>query len=358
MYVSSLFVRVVLADLSTGGISADLALLGTGVDEAALATSGGRVAIEQLDLLLARAAELTGNPAFGLALGARVPSSALHVLSCLLLASPTLRVAIDGLMRHAPYLSDGVRWELQEQGDLVALSYHGVVPCSDGSRIAADAVMAVGARVLHWFTQQKPHGIEFRHPAPIYAAQYHEQFGCPVQFERPQNALSFPRALLDRRQAHGDPNALTFLHDLIAQLFHRRTDVLPMSERVRLLLRGEMLIAPDYSRIAQRLGVPPRTLRRRLAQEGVCLSRLVDEARLRAACEELGRARPCIREMSKQLGYSEPSAFARAFKRWTGKTPLQFSREVRPSTGGAAIPLAAASPRSSAVGVASSGARR
>jgi AraC-like DNA-binding protein len=94
---------------------------------------------------------------------------------------------------------------------------------------------------------------------------------------------------------------------------------------VRVLLAYQSDLANfDPDTFATQLGLNRRALRRRLAAERATLADLVDEARCRRACDELRRPDRNIKEISERLGYSEPSAFHRAFRRWTGQSPAQY----------------------------------
>src|SRR5690606_30010524 len=160
----------------------------------------------------------------------------LHVLSCLLMSSPTLRRAVEELLRHAPYLVDGIDWEMREQGELAYLAYRESTYPSLGARVAAEASLVVAMRVLSWFTQEGPREVWFRHRAPAHVEQYRAAFGCPVRFEQPSNALVFSRELLDVTQGEGDATALRVLHDAAMRLLCKPHDAIPVSARVRMLL--------------------------------------------------------------------------------------------------------------------------
>jgi AraC-like DNA-binding protein len=101
-----------------------------------------------------------------------------------------------------------------------------------------------------------------------------------------------------------------------------------MAERVRALLWFDRCLdLVSAKSVAQRLRVSDRDLRRRLAAERVRLPELLDEARLRIAKCELSKPGVSIKEAAYALGFSEPSAFYRAFKRWSGQTPQEYLRQ-------------------------------
>lgn len=196
------------------------------------------------------------------------------------------------------------------------------------ARFLVESTLCSAARLSARFT---PGGeglreVHVEHPAPSYAEQYREVFGCPVLFDRPRNGLLFPRAALDVPQLHADETVCAVFSEAAERLLEARTRE-SMSERVRTLLRWESDLANvDVARIARHIGITPRAVRRRLGAEGMPLSSLIDEARCHVACRELRRSDTTIKETAELLGFSEPSAFHRAFKRWTGRTPAEFSR--------------------------------
>jgi AraC-like DNA-binding protein len=208
------------------------------------------------------------------------------------------------------------------------LAFQPALQLGDSTRFLVEATLALTARIGNHFIsgQERVLEVHFQHASPSYASRYDQVFGCPVLFKQTKNALVFPRSALDVPQLHADSTVRAVLRDAAERLLQERSQQ-SAAERVRTLLRWENNLATiDIDRIARHLGMSARALRRRLGAEGAPLSSLIDEARCQVACRELRRPDSTIKETAELLGFSEPSAFHRAFKRWTGRTPAEFSR--------------------------------
>jgi AraC-like DNA-binding protein len=199
----------------------------------------------------------------------------------------------------------------------------------DTTRFTNEYVLATANRIgRHFAVRPEAHAVEvrFQHPAPGYANRYEATFGCPVRFSQGANSIVFAAATLDMRQLHADETVRAMLGDTAERLLREREGSTTV-DRVRTVLRYRRDLSNlDSNTLAAAVGLTPRALRRRLGAEGASLTALLDEARLRLACEDLKRPDSSIKEISDRLGFSEPSAFHRAFKRWTGLTPAQFGR--------------------------------
>jgi AraC-like DNA-binding protein len=253
----------------------------------------------------------------------------LQILGHLMVSCRTPRDAFDVFERYSPLLADSVRYTLSEEGEQARFTYHCPVPLGDTSRFAAEYVLVMAQRIARHFVTDsvvRPTAVLFEHARPDYAHRYDRVFECPVYFEQQHSGLTFPRSLLDARQLHADATVNTALRDVAERMYQEIDEPRSVSDRIRELLRYESTLAVvNIGKLARNLGITPRSLRRRLAAEGVSLTALVDEARCRLACEEL-RRNGSIKAIAERVGFSEPSAFHRAFKRWTGQTPLEYLR--------------------------------
>jgi AraC-like DNA-binding protein len=276
-----------------------------------------------------RALEVTADPALGLSMGSRAPENMLQIVGHLMLASTTLREAFALFRRYSLLFAAGVQWELTERNDLATFTYMPAFQLGDTTRFTNEYVLATANRIgRHFAVRPESHAVEvrFQHPAPSYANRYEAAFGCPVRFGQPGNCIVFASNTLDIRQLHADETVRAMLGDTAERLLREREGSTTV-DRVRTVLRYRRDLSDlDSTTLAAAVGLTPRALRRRLGAEGASLTALLDEARLRLACEDLKRPDSSIKEISDRLGFSEPSAFHRAFKRWTGLTPAQFGK--------------------------------
>ena len=328
MSISVVLVRGILSEVRSRGLDPDELLRATGIDPQRVTDIRETVAPEQGDLLVRNAVELTGDPALGLAVGANAPESMLQVFGHLILSYSTMREAFAAVRRYSALVFEGPTWDLLEQGERAMLVFQPALQLGDSTRFLVESTLVFTARVGYHFisTGERVTEVHVQHAAPSYESRYLEVFGCPVLFKQAKNALVFPRRLLDMPQLHADSTVRAVLRDTAERLLQERSQQ-SAAERVRTLLRWESNLATvDIDRIARHLGMSARALRRRLGAEGAPLSTLIDEARCAVACRELRRPGSTIKETAELLGFSEPSAFHRAFKRWTGRTPAEYGR--------------------------------
>jgi len=329
MGISVVIARGILSEIQRRGLNPDELLRLSDIDGTRLLDIREVLHTREAEVLVQNAIRMTGDPGLGLAIGSHAPENMLQVFGHLILSHRTIREACAALKRYAPLIVDGPTLDLVEQGDVALFTFTPHVQLGDVTRCFVDGALALTARIGEQFSGSSGRLIEvrFQHERPSYEHRYHAEFDCPVYFGQEMNALVFSRDLLDRQQPHADDTMRTVLRETAERLLEERSRRQSITERVRTLLRYEPSLAVvDAERIARRIGLSERALRRQLGAEGAPLSVLIDEARCRVACERLRRTDTTIKETAELLGFSEPSAFHRAFKRWTGRTPASYSR--------------------------------
>lgn len=192
----------------------------------------------------------------------------------------------------------------------------------DGRRVAA----ATGGDT-HW---PSPKAIRFTHPEPGYRAEYDRIFGVPLEFGSSMNAMLFDEELLSLRL----PKTNRYLSGLLKERAEALLEKLENSKSTR--GRVESLLIPilhtgeaNVETIARKLALSRHTLFRKLKVEGVTFEQLLDELRRKLALEYLNEKNFSVNETAYLLGFSDPAAFSRAFKRWTGTSPRTVKDATR-----------------------------
>jgi len=180
--------------------------------------------------------------------------------------------------------------------------------------------------------------IDFACPSPGERSDYHQFFGVPVHFDQPASRLAFNAGYLGLPTIRSEQALTAFLRgapgNLLVRYRHDTGWVAKTRVHLKALPAAEW---PCFDTLAGRLGVTPVTLRRRLRSEGQSFASIKDEMRGALAQSLLRESELSVAEIACELGFTEPSAFHRAFRKWTGASPGTFRRDVReakPAHGG------------------------
>jgi AraC-like DNA-binding protein len=174
-----------------------------------------------------------------------------------------------------------------------------------------------------------PVEVRFRHPSPERLDEHRRFFRAPIHFDDRVTALVVRRELLAAPLVRSDPGLCAVLERQVHETLARIPKVNALSERVRHLIARDLTTGEPHARaIAAALHMSPRTLQRQLGHEGTTLRALVDDLRRDLAGRYLSERKIAIAEVAFLLGFSEASAFHRAFKRWSGTTPAEYRRTL------------------------------
>ncbi|MFI2616433.1 AraC family transcriptional regulator [Streptomyces sp. NPDC018584] len=196
----------------------------------------------------------------------------------------------------------------------------------------AECLLIIWHRLCSWLIGRRIplRWAEFRHPPPPHRDEYEALFGCPVRFGAERTGAGFPAHWLDAPLVRDEAALDEMLRRAPFELLSRREYGTTVAEQVGRALARSLRSSPrlpSLGEIAARLAVSPATLRRRLAEEATSYQRLKDAVRRDAAIAGLAEGGEPIAELAARLGFSEDTAFHRAFRRWTGTTPGAYRTE-------------------------------
>jgi AraC-like DNA-binding protein len=237
----------------------------------------------------------------------------------------TIREAILRLVRYILVLSSTLEYEL-----------HGVVGGAEfvmfrpgnrrGTHLANECALAAVISILRQVTDSEvvPVAVSFQHPRPPSTAHHREFFGCPVRFGDRVNAMQLNTETLSTRTRLADEGLSAFILASLDELKQEKEER-SLQAQVHSAIIGALPEGrPSKSEIARRLGMSERTLHRRLAEYGETFQKITSRAQLEAAASHLANGQSSLAEVAFLTGFSDQSAFTRAFKNWTGQTPLSF----------------------------------
>jgi AraC-like DNA-binding protein len=319
--VSVLLVRPLVAAVGTSGLAAFWAA--TDLTAAIVSDDDARISAPQFCVAWAEAMRMTANPQLALNIATATPAGAFGVVEYVCRSSATVGEALRQWVRYLNLLDDAVTVALVTEGDRAYLRVERESEApAPASHELCWALVAKQTRELST-VPFRLHAVELAHRAPGDVAAYRAWFDAPVVFGAERTQLVLPVAALEASLVSSDPKLLAILTraaDELARQTPAEPTLTASAKRVlREALRSDQATIDD---VAAKLGLTSRSLQRRLKDEGTAFQTVREEVRRELAQRYLADGLS-IAEISFLLGFSEPSAFFRAFKRWTGKTPLE-----------------------------------
>ncbi len=269
------------------------------------------------------AAELIDNPCFGLLSAEVWRPTDFHALGYAFLASRTLQTAVGRIVRYNSVVDPVVRFEATRDGDHLRLTYRVTDPDITEVSALQDGRLAVvfGLCREAYGPDFSPAEVSVTHPEPSCRGDYFGLFRCPVRFDATR-----PEFVLDRAQAEAPLPAasrdLAIANDAILADYLQTLDQSGVVSRVKTAMIEHLPSGtPSAEIIARDLYMSARTLHRRLSDARTSFSETLDAVRRELAAQYITDPTRSLSEISFLLGFSELSAFSRAFRRWTGQPP-------------------------------------
>ena len=323
-----------LDEASRQGLNRDELCCGAGFEPAAYSLKLGNLPLPALFALWEATMARLRDPGLPVALAETYQPELYGVLSLLAVTSSDLESALQRVMRFYRLWTNSSWWELRRIDSGVALAFVQPGESRLGERCDREFSLAEMTNAIRWVTGHPcwtPSEVRFAHPRPEASLRRHEVFfGSGLRFHAPHNELVLRESDLRLPMMRADRLLAAFFErhsgDLLQRVDDAPEEILRVKQAILEQLRRRV---PSLQDVSRQLGIGARTLRRRLSEQGRPFKALIDEARAELARQYLEGSRHTIQEISHLLGFSQPSAFHRAFKRWTRESPRRFRVRAR-----------------------------
>ncbi|MFI6294833.1 AraC family transcriptional regulator ligand-binding domain-containing protein [Nonomuraea sp. NPDC050790] len=277
----------------------------------------------------------TGDELLGLGPKPVLPGT-FRMIALALIHAPDLRTALERLVEFAAITTGYTASTLTVEDGTARVEFAAE---TEASPPAAEIMLALAHRFPAWLVARRIPltGLELPFPEPDHSAEYAPIFGLTPVFDAPAASLSFDAGHLSAPIVRDERELLAYLRRSPADLIHHRDYGTTTADRVRNVIeRGDMTTWARAEDVAARLAVSVQHMRRLLRQEGTSFNRIREELLRDLAVDSLRRGGESVDALSHRLGFSEPSAFRRAFTRWVGSPPGEFRQN--PVAIGGAVP--------------------
>ena len=322
------FVAPVLQALRESGVDADAVLSEAGIPPGLQLVPQVRVSPPRYAALMRLAERALDDEFFGQD-SRRMKVGSFAMLGRIAIHGRTLAGALDIITRFFNLLLDDLRSELGEQGGSAVVTLHRRQPGPPVRLFAHEALLVFIHRLACWLVNRRIpiRSAAFCYPEPPHSAEYRILYSPHLQFSKPETAISFDREYLELPVVRDEAALTEYLRAAPENLLVQYKDSHGLGARIRARLRR---LHPDdwpsFEALARDIHVSEPTLRRRLEAEGQSYRLIKDQVRRDIAIDRLSSSGLSITGIAAEIGFAEPSAFHRAFKKWTGVGPGEYRR--------------------------------
>lgn len=308
------------------GYDTDRLLASVGLTREEVYTPEAMLRFEQFRRLILGARELTGDPAIGLHLGSQMSLTAHGLLGYAAMSSANLGEVVQLLLRYFNTRTRLLVPAFEREGRTASLILNESVPLEDVRIPYMEVTLASLAGALRFLVGERFDEAEalFPYPAPSYADQYREVFAGGVCFNADAMAIRVPVEMLDIPFPTADRASRDMALKQCEEELRRLEAHESVAERIRRTLMTAREQLPGIEELADHMAMTSRTLRRHLAAAGTSYKKLLEEVRRTRAIQALQKGMS-VQQVAWELGYADPSNFARAFRKWTGHSPRHYA---------------------------------
>jgi AraC-like DNA-binding protein len=265
---------------------------------------------------------------FGLLIGQQTGLSAFGLMGYLVQQSPNVVTALKTLVHYAHLHVRGAVISFEEVDDEAFLGYSIYQPDVEAYEQIADGAVAIAYNILRKLCgpNWSPTDVNFAHRKPADVRPYQQFFKASLKFDAERNGVLFSAKWLQQPVLGADTELHRLLQKQIDQIeTHCSGDFVEQVQRVLHTSLFTQKTTADH--IAALFSLHPRTLHRRLKANGTSFQQLVDNVRFEIARQSLENSSLEVTQIAAMLHYADPSAFTRAFRRWSGTTPALWRKQ-------------------------------
>lgn len=324
--VPSQYFAVLAALVEDSGCDSALLLEGTGLTNAAMRTPDRWIDHRIFEGAVLKAYRLTANPALALDFGQRLNISSHTALGYAAMNSETLEQALSLLLRYYRLLAFNLKLVFTKERDYCFFTVSDDQSPSFHDSFSYECLFTAFHSSMSYLTQGQQLSVRYdiAAPAPCYSQRFYQLLGPNVHFDQPGFRMGCARSLLSTSLVGANPGLAKIYEAQCQDLLSKMNLDASVTEKVQALLDGCEGAYPGHDDTANMLAMSPRTLRRKLQQQGTSFQLLLDQVRARRAIEYLQQTRLPLSSIAYVLGFNDASNFRRSFQRWTGKSPLEY----------------------------------
>ena len=327
--ISVSYVEILQKAMRSLGSNPQLILQQFGLNEINLSSPDARISIPRFMRLGYASIQYSHKPWLGLEMGVQTCASNLGISGLMALSSDNLKSACRSICHYELLSSSNARGQSKfytMDGYGVA-QFYSISPYNSFNLFVVDSVLSGWYNLAHWLTGRDDciEAMCFEFDEPEYSEKYHEYFDCEVRFSQPYNAAIIKPHALDYPIIYACASTYELLKRQADSDLEKVRMGLNFSEKVARvitpLLNGS---TPTLDHVAEQLNMAPWTVRRKLVDEGTTFQKVLNDTRCALAISYVKDTSFTLGEIAYLLGFGSPTAFQRAFKRWTGVAPGSY----------------------------------
>ncbi len=302
----------------------------SGISTVVLSDPLNEIGLNQYCNLFNEAAIQTQCEIFGLRFGANFKINSLGPIGYIASNSPTLSAALTNFVKYFPAHQDNSLLSITQNQDVLQLNYEILDPLIDNKRQDAELSIGIFCDIFRHCIGSRwaPLEIHLAHPCHSEnSKEYESVFKCPVLFNQPSNTIVFDRNDLSAIMPDSDPLLFSIIESMLLKRKELKASpedlVSEITQHIKIKLSESV---PTLAQIANSFSLSSACLQRKLKEQGVCYNDLLKVVRQELAIKYVSDTQMQLTEAAFVLGYSELSAFSRAFRTWTGMSPQKFRR--------------------------------